>query len=354
MFQLRIEDKIFTKTEDFLSDSSFQEAWAKATIEFCGQWLSGEKEFKLKTSGSTGKPKLISVTRGQMEASAKGTQNFLGTTYRTRIWNCLNPEFIAGKMNLVRAMVWGCSIYCEKPSNNPLEKSSDFLPTFTTLVPMQIDSLLSAPGKLSGLQHILIGGAPTDQNLRNKIAESRIPAWQTFGMTETVSHFAMARITPFPLKYHVLPGTEIGVSDQDTLWVKSPMSNMESIQSNDVVNVVSPTEFYWIGRSDFVVNSGGIKLHPEELESKIQSILGKDFKNRFFLFGRKDPKLGERLCMLIEDSEGEVNIEQTFQTIKDSLGSIQSPKKVFFLSEFEETQSGKLNRKATIARLEKS
>ncbi|MDN3203265.1 AMP-binding protein [Algoriphagus sediminis] len=351
MFQLRIEDKTFTKKEDFLTESSFTEPWAKATIDFCGKWLSGESEFQLRTSGSTGKPKLITVKRSQMEASAKATQSFLGTSSRSRIMNSLNPEFIAGIMNLVRAMVWRCPIFCEKPSNSPLKAPSDFQPTFITLVPSQLEGLLSQPGKLSGLKHILVGGAPTNQTLREKISESRIPAWQTFGMTETVSHFALARITPFPLKYHVLPGVEIGVSEQNNLWVKSPMSDMKVVQTNDVVNMVSPTEFYWIGRSDFVINSGGIKLHPEELEIKIQMILGNELPNRFFLFGKEDEKLGEKLCMALEDPNHEINTKEMRTKIKESLGSIQTPKEIFVLPSFVETKNGKVQRKASISDL---
>ncbi len=352
MFQLRIEDKILESLEDFQSDVEFKHSWAKETINFCRDWLAGKESFELSTSGSTGKPKKISVDRSQMEASAKATQSFLATTHMTRILNCLSPEYIAGKMNLVRAMVWNCSILCEEPSNRPFgEQALAFQPTFTTMVPSQVAHIMDIPGWSIGLRHLLIGGAPLPESLKAKIVEKKIPAWQTYAMTETVSHIAMAKITSFPLRYHTLPRVTIGMTQRGTLWTQSPMSRNERLETNDIIQLISPTEFYWKGRLDFVINSGGIKLHPEELERKIEIILhALGLSYRFFLFAIPDETLGEKLGMVIE-AEDRSQESMILGAMKSQLGSIYSPKEVFTVNNFDETANGKLDRKSTLSQL---
>ena len=55
-------------------------------------------------------------------------------------------------------------------------------------------------------------------------------------------------------------------------------------------------KFDWLGRFDNVINSGGIKLHAEVIEEKLAKVI----KNRFFVAGIPDEKLGEMLVLLIE------------------------------------------------------
>lgn len=354
MFQLRIEDKILQSVSDFEACPEFSETWAQESIRFCLAWLRGEKTFSLQTSGSTGKPKVISVSRQQMEASARATRSFLGTGKNSRILNALNPEYIAGKMNLVRAMVWKCAILCEPPSNHPIGTAGlEFRPTFVTLVPTQVIELLHRPQKKDSIKHLLIGGAPLSESLKKEIASSGIPAWQSYGMSETVSHIALARITQFPLRYHTLPRVEIGVSEEDALWVRCSMSDSEKIQTKDRVQLVSPTEFYWKGRLDFVINSGGIKLHPEELELKMESIIHEFFPGtEFFLAGEKDEKLGEKLVLLIEGPKIDSKIRADFfKKLKGTLQKFEVPKELYSISPFSRTPSGKINRKATLGQL---
>ncbi|MHA7128135.1 AMP-binding protein [Algoriphagus namhaensis] len=353
MFRLRIEDKILQSPQDFQNFSSLAEDWAKQTIAFCASWLNGQQSYEMQTSGSTGKPKRLTLSRKQMTASAKATQSFLGTGEQSRILNCLHPNYIAGRMNLVRAMVWNCEILCEAPSNQPVSESAvKFQPTFLTLVPTQVPALLHDTKKGTSIKHLLIGGAPLSAALKEEIVRSRIPSWQTFGMTETVSHIALAKITRYPLRYHVLPRVEIGTNESGALWVKSSLSAGKKIQTNDLVQLVSPTEFYWKGRLDFVINSGGIKLHPEELEPKMEKWIRKIFPGtRFFLFGLPDDKLGQKLCLLLEASDSKPKIEALQVLLRKEMGSIQSPKEIFVLESFAETASGKVDRKATISRL---
>ena len=167
-------------------------------------------------------------------------------------------------------------------------------------------------------------------------------------MTETVSHIALAKIHSGDLIYQVLPSVQIGVDERNSLWIKSPMSGTEKIQTNDVVELVSREEFKWIGRTDFVVNSGGIKLFPEMLEKKTESILREILAERdFFYFGAPDEKLGQKLVLYIESEPENTMAARILSQLQNILGKYEVPKEVRFISRFIRTPNGKINRVLT-------
>ncbi|MBN7812738.1 AMP-binding protein [Algoriphagus sp. H41] len=348
MFQLHIANQIFAQPIDFEGDFSGFSEMEKAALDFCKAWLSGQKNFIQQTSGSTGIPKKIELTREQMQASAAATGDFFQTHTESRLLCCLSPEYIAGKMMLVRAMVWDCPIWLVEPSGNPLE-GLDFIPDFVAMVPLQVEKSMKSPKSLEVLQQVenlIIGGAPISETLKKQLLKNQIRAWQTYGMTETVSHVALAKITDESLVYQTLPGVEIGQDEREALWVKSPMSGAHPIQTNDLVELISRTSFRWLGRADFVVNSGGIKLHPELLEGKAEAAVQALFPgSRFFFIGEKDEKLGERLVLVLESPENKEKSAALLKQLEAVLGKYEVPKKILFRLAFAETASGKVNRR---------
>lgn len=178
---------------------------------------------------------------------------------------------------LVRAMVWDCPIWLIEPKSNPFsDLDNDISPDFVAMVPLQVETCLGDPKaliKLKKISHLIIGGAPLSQSLKSQLIENKISAWQTYGMTETVSHIALAKIDKGELEYQTLPNVEIGQDSRGTIWIKSPMSGPEQIQTNDLVELTSETSFKWQGRVDFVINSGGVKFHPELLEKQSEVII---------------------------------------------------------------------------------
>ena len=70
-----------------------------------------------------------------------------------------------------------------------------------------------------------------------------------------------------------------------------------------MVELLSAKVFIWKGRFDHVINCGGIKLFPEELEKKLHPLLPR----RFYFVGVPDEKLGEKLVLVIEGKSLEEN-----------------------------------------------
>jgi O-succinylbenzoic acid--CoA ligase len=219
------------------------------------------------------------------------------------------------------------------------------------MVPLQVEASLSSPSsleKLKAIQTVLIGGAPLSDSLQGSLHQEGIAAWQTFGMTETVSHIALAPIGTGELLYQTLPGVEIGVSENQCLWIQSPMSGAEKIETNDSIELRSKNTFVWQGRADFVVNSGGVKLFPEQLEKKINAWMSDRYPGvPYFFFGEADERLGERLVLYVEGEASQLNLEALEEELKKLLGKFEVPKKINLLPRFTYTDTGKVNRPVT-------
>ncbi|MDR7131400.1 O-succinylbenzoic acid--CoA ligase [Algoriphagus sp. 4150] len=351
MFQLIFDNHALITKEDFETTPDDFPDYAKAAVQFCREWLSGKTIFVQQTSGSTGTPKKMEITQAQMIASAKSTQAFFKTDEASTLLCCLDPGYIAGKMMLVRAMVWNCSIQLIEPKSNPLLEVSA-IPDFVAMVPLQVEASLknkSSLVKLKQIKHLIIGGAPLNTGLKHQLIASDIRAYQTYGMTETVSHVALAKIVPGELIYSMLPGVEFGLNERNALWVKSELSNNQLVQTNDLVELIDKDLFRWLGRADFVINSGGVKLHPELLEAKAERLIHSFYPNSaFFFFGIEDEKLGEKLCLAIESKDSAVNENTLTNRLKMELGKYELPKNIFVIPEFSRTGSGKVNRLKTI------
>ena len=97
----------------------------------------------------------------------------------------------------------------------------------------------------------------------------------------------------------------------------------------------------WKGRYKNVINSGGIKLFPEEVERKLSGII----RENYFLTKEPDELLGERMIMVIEGVQpDEKQIISLKESIKKLLGKYEMPKRIVYLTKFSYTENGKIKR----------
>ena len=341
------------------------------TLAFCRAWLRGQTNFTLHTSGSTGTPKPIQLTRTQVQASAHLTGQTLGLQAGDAALVCLNIHYVAGTMMLVRGLELGLPMSIIEPVGNPL---IDFDPAtthfaFTALVPLQLQTILeNTPDKLpvlNGMKAILVGGAATSPLLEQALQIITSPVYATYGMTETVSHIALRRLNGVAKSdvFTALDGVALGTDYRDCLHITSAATNFERIQTNDVVELLDETHFRLLGRADRVINSGGVKIQPERIEQVIQTVLtqtGQEPNNvvpRLFVTGLPDERLGQRVIVVVEGVDqikehirsGQWGL--VYEAVREQLGPYAVPKEVILVSEFAETATGKIDHKATIARI---
>jgi O-succinylbenzoic acid--CoA ligase len=140
-----------------------------------------------------------------------------------------------------------------------------------------------------------------------------------------------------------LPHVKISLDNRGCLVIDAPTISDERIITNDVVKLISETEFEWLGRYDYVINSGGIKLVPEQIEQKLSEIIN----DRFFVAGISDDIYGEKLILVIESSERNDVISNVVRNLK-TLTKYEIPKEIYFLPKFVETETKKIQRRKTL------
>lgn len=320
-------------------------------FDFVGGWLTGEKQFRVHTSGSTGTPKAIVISREQMVLSAQKTGNFLGLQIGNSALICLSAAHIAGKMMLVRCLELGLTPTIIDAYNNPfllVNRSFDF----TALVPLQVQSILkneATAALFHQTKKVIIGGSPLNSNLEKQLLNAPNDIYQTYGMTETVSHVALKNISSGQKEYHALPDVHFGIDDRNCLVVNAPMATPTHLVTNDVVDLTSSTSFVWKGRADFIINTGGIKVQTEVLEKQIARIFKQqNIQIDFFVFSEKDELLGEKICLCVNSKLNDI-----LPTLNEQLPKFHTPKLVYFLNEFQYNNSGKLDRKKCIELIRK-
>lgn len=308
---------------------------------FLLDWLDNKDYIKVKTSGSTGKPKMLKIKKQAMINSAITTGDFFDLTPGKKVLNCLPSNFIAGKMMMVRAIVLGLEVDMVVPSALPrIDYEKDY--DFCAFTPMQLKNFAKY---LKSIKAVIVGGGRVSNHIKSLIKDKKPQVYETYGMTETVSHIAVKKLNNFvgddtDKYFTTLPGIDISKDDRGCLVIDAPKLSDDTIVTNDLVEIYSDNQFEWIGRFDNMINTGGIKVFPEQIEEKLQDKMD---GRQFFIYGIEDDTLGEKIIMVIEGSEKDVD-----DTLFDALDKFEKPKDIFFTRKFKETASGKIHRANTI------
>ena len=306
--------------------------------DFIQEWNNSSPSIKVNTSGSTGTPKPISLLKKHMKASARMTGDFLGLKPGENALLCLPVTTIAGKMMIVRSIVLNLDLVVVDIDSSPLLHSNSSF-DFAAMVPLQVQNSIQN-SDLELIRKLIIGGGTISPALWNAVSSATIECYQTFGMTETISHIAMRRINQKNEPYTALPGVEFGLNN-GCLTITAPHLGISDLQTNDVVHLIDPTHFEWLGRIDFVINSGGIKIHPEQVEQALNSFI----EIPFFSSSLEDPNLGNKHILCVECSSF---LNLTKADLKQFINRHVVPKEIYYFDSFCYTDSGKINRPETL------
>lgn len=309
----------------------------KKTVElFLKNWIS-ESTILAHTSGSTGKPKSVRLLKSDMITSAEKTCKYFNLNEESLLGLPLSTEYIAGKMMIVRALVTKADLWCESPSMQPLcsynlGRSIDLL----AVVPSQIPGLLISEN-ISFVKNLLIGGAPLAYISEKELIDRNIQAFCSYGMTETCSHVALRKVgTPY---YKGLPGVHFDQDSRGCLTIECNDFSFNRIITNDIVRLIDNESFEWIGRFDNVINTGGIKIHPEEIESKISDFLS---EYDYYITSRKSQLWGDKIVLIIESEQPIAGLQEILCGV---LSKYERPKEIHYVKELSRTETGKIIRR---------
>jgi len=335
------KEELVNLLEIQLTEKPFEE-WERSIFQFTLEWLDEKNVlFEVKTSGSTGKPKLIQLTRQQMIDSALASQAFLGLKQGDKALLVLPAQFIAGKMMVVRALEIGMDLYFYPPQVSVLEEVKQPF-DFAALIPLQVQYALNNGliSQLNDLKKVIIGGAALHPKYISQLQFLDAQLFATYGMTETITHVAMRDLKDSQSSYHALPGILFDVDENNCLQIFSDRLPQKNIQTNDVVKLLSEKSFLLMGRSDFIINSGGLKIQIEEVEHKISTLLDQEF----VLAGKQDEKLGQALVLVIQATADRFDERTLFEEIRKILPKNQIPKSIKILPNLPRTANQKINR----------
>lgn len=308
--------------------------------EFLSEWNNDSLFVHVQTSGSTGAPKPMLAEKRRMLASARITNDFLGLREGDVALLCMSLDYIAGKMMVVRSIERGLKLITVEPSGHPLNHSQlaidDCQIDFAAMVPLQVYNTLQVPEerkRLLQIRHLIIGGGAIDEALGAELKNFPNAVWSTYGMTETLSHIALRRLSGPEASdwYMPFPSVKVSLSEDGCLVIDAPEVCPERLVTNDIAEI-SPQGFRILGRKDNVICSGGIKIQIEEVESRLRPFLCVPY----LISKRPDPKFGEVSVLLTEGS-----VDEARQICERILPKYYIPRHYLHVDHIPLTETGK-------------
>ena len=311
---------------------------------FLYDWLNPKATILLETSGTTGVSKKIEFDKQAMVNSAIATGDYFGLTVRHKALHCLPANYIAGKMMLIRAMVLGFSLDLIRPTVHPLEETEKTY-DFVAMTPMQASHSLP---HLERVKTLIVGGGQVPEHLQNKLKQIKgLRVFETYGMTETLSHIAVRTMDDPYAQFHVLPNVNIHQDDRGCLVIDAPYLFVKNLKTNDKVEILDKKTFRLLGRIDNMINSGGIKIHAEQIERVLARVLYAPF----FVGSIPHDSLGEQLTLVVQAKKQEMEKVRSIVKECQDFGKYEKPKILLGYSSFVTTESGKIKRKETLKTL---
>ena len=321
--------------------------------KFIEEWNNDSEYVEVKTSGSTGEPKRMMVEKRRMLNSARITCDFLGLKPGDTALLCMSTDYIAGKMMIVRSIERGLKLITVLPSGHPLDlwslarqesREKHWYIDFAAMVPMQVYNSLQVPEekeRLMAIRHLIIGGGAIDDAMEAELRTFPNAVWSTYGMTETLSHIALRRISgPEASEWYVpFPTVKLSTTDEGCLVIDAPEVCADTLITNDIVELKPDGRFRVLGRKDNVICSGGIKIQIEEVERELKPYA----RVPYIISKKKDEKFGEIVVLLTEGDTDEMKA-----ICEEHLPKYHRPKLYQHIDQIPLTETGKPARKAAL------
>lgn len=337
-----IKQRISSETSPFI----------KHSLSLIFDWQSGKSTFTFFTSGSTGSRKQVILKRAILQYSAESTLNALHVNQEgMKSWVAIDTRYIGGSMAVIRALVAKHDLHLVTPSASPFSASpfnnGEMTIDLISLVPLQVQQICDEdPALFHRTRNVIIGGAPLNQRYLHVLNQlDSTNCYHSYGMTETASHFALKKLNGDndPHFFETIGDAKIAKDDNGCLQVKGTVTDHQWITTTDLVRIVNDKQFEWLGRADNVINSGGIKISPEEVERQLEGQLS----CAYFIAGLPDERLGSKAVLIVASPKAIDLSTLDF----GGINPYYIPKEAINLNQFVYTETDKINRIATLKQL---
>jgi O-succinylbenzoic acid--CoA ligase len=293
------------------------------------------------TSGSSGTPKAAVLTWRALEASAQLTSAALRRG-PTSVWAAvLPPSHIGGLAVLLRSLFTDSEILWADDLIDASRRGA----THCAVVATQLSRY-----DLSHFDVVLLGGGPVPATTSENVVT-------TYGMTETGSGVVYDGLALKGVDLAVIDGEVFihsptllrSYRDGTTPLVLGPDGRQGWLPSGDEAFLDHSGVLHVLGRRGNVINSGGEKVWPEDLERLFASVAGID---DLCIVGEPDPYWGQRPVALVVSQRESTHILDEFRMLAtQSIGPWARPHRIVIVERIPRTPSGKIQRHEVVGLL---
>jgi O-succinylbenzoic acid--CoA ligase len=312
--------------------------------------LADETAVVIATSGSTGVPKGVQLSAAAMMASAAASLRRIGATPGER-WLCCLPTFhISGIGVLVRSLLTGTDPVFAPAVSPDVLAASDC--AHVSLVPTQLRRLLDAGASPRQVKTVLLGGAAAAGSL---LTEAGAAGWRvitTYGMSETCGGCVYAGVPLDDVRVRLGPRGQIEIAGPVLFsgYLGQPELTAAALadgwfRTSDLGQWRADGRLDVRGRADDVINTGGEKVVPGEVEAVLGTCEG---VADVVVIGLPDSEWGEAVTAFIvpADPGSLPQLDRLRSAVREVLPARAAPRKLVFVPEFPLLPSGKPDKAA--------
>jgi o-succinylbenzoate---CoA ligase len=303
------------------------------------------------TSGTTGTPKGVELTAAGIEASARAVSAALGAGRGDRWLACVGLHSVAGLAIVARA--WHGQLPLEVHDRfdaAAVAEAAAAGATLVSVVPTMLARLLEAGTGLERFRHVLLGGSPAPPGLVERAAGAGVSVVRTYGLTETFGGVVHDG--------HPLEGVELAIARSGEIMLRGPMvlrryrrdpaATLSALRGGWLrtadLGRIGPGGLQVLGRRDDLVITGGVSVHPAEVEAVLARHPG---VADVAVGPAPDPEWGQRLVAYVVPLDRSLppSLPALRAFARERLAAPKAPRELVLVDGLPRTASGKILRR---------
>lgn len=364
---------------------SFEDALRSAPLHEPGRIIATDLAALIYTSGSSGEPKGVMHSHQTMMFAATSVCAYLHINAADRLHCALPLAFSYGLYHLLMAVNQGAQLVLEHSFAYPAAVFANMHEQAVTLfpaVPTMYSTLLAThrrePLQFPSVTRITSAGAALPDSHAAQLREAfpNAKLYRMYGQTECKR---VSFLTPEAGEGRpgsvgkAIPGTRASVlnvhgrpaapGEVGLLYVRGPHIMLgywnrpqetalalrpgpspgeRMLCTHDLFRSDADGFLYFVARSDDIINSGGEKVSPTEIENVLQTLAG---VREAVVLGIADERLGEMVCACIAvDADSGLDERRIRAHCAAQLEAFRVPRRIVLVSELPRSANGKLDR----------
>lgn len=375
-----------------IRDFSFLKKW-KGKIQYEGSWLEELKLNKLNesseqenaeeglwpedtviglfTSGtSSGTPRLSLFTKENLLYSLTAIRELFNVKKIEQIFCYPQPTHVFGLvLGYLQSYLYQIPLiikegpYSRECHQLWLTATSGNKNTLTLGTPAHFSDLISwvsvDNNKVLTTYSCIVGGAPVTVKLWHQLQSQLMIESPSVGYGATEASLGISHLAPGVIPFcdssigELLSHVKIhrineegfsfsGPNVATAIWQDSSFVKQKEFTLRDIITekkISGKSQFIFEGRSDWIINRGGLKLSPESIESSISSEFGVDVVTIAY----PNSRLGQEVAFILETDKSEKVVNKLIQFIANQFGFRPSLELLVF-APIPKTDNGKKDR----------